>query len=60
MKRFEKPIRIGTMVKIEGIADPQEVIAFHNDRKLISVKNKMGQFQRGHVENYTNQRGHHA
>lgn len=55
MRRFERPIQLGTKVKISGITHWKEVIAFHNDRKLITVKGMAGQFQRGHVESYTNQ-----
>jgi hypothetical protein len=54
MYTFEKPIRIGTLVKIHGRDEWQIIEAFFNDRKLVKLEGIGGSFQRGHIIKYSN------
>lgn len=54
MKKFEKSIRVGTKVRIEGREALQEVEAFYNERRLVKLVGIIGHFQRADVLHYTN------
>ena len=54
MKKFDKRIKIGTKVLLEGQTQWLEVIDIHETRKWIKVEGLAGEFQRGHVLKFSN------
>jgi len=54
MKVFEKNIKVGTKVMIEGNTEFDVVESFENNRKLIRVVGKSGSLQRAHIVRFTN------
>ena len=54
MKKFNAKFKIGTKVWIAGFSEAQIVESFSNDRKLVTLKNVTGSFQRAHILKFSN------
>jgi len=54
MKVFEKRIKVGTKVLVEGNTEFDIVESISDNRKFIRVVEKSGSIQRGHIISYTN------
>lgn len=54
MKKFNAKFKIGTKVWIAGFPETQIVESFSNDRKLVTLKNVTGSFQRAHILKFSN------
>ena len=54
MKKFDKRIKIGTKVLLEGQTQWRAVTGIHYTRKWIRVEGLVGEFQRGHVVKFSN------
>jgi hypothetical protein len=56
MQTLDKRIRIGTFVKIAGLDGWQVISEIRVNRKLFKLKGIMGEFQAGHIYQWSNRR----